>query len=110
MVPLNITSSTSFRIFNDGYENVNLKHQFLDDVANLGIQVHFPEGKNLGITRQKFKVEVSWKFPKPMSFTIKLEFSDDMNRTYIVPVSGTTDNCFFTNYAYFLRSEGRFKI
>jgi hypothetical protein len=33
-----------------------------------------------------------------------------MNRTYVVPISGTTDNCFFTNYAYFLRSEGKFKI
>jgi hypothetical protein len=110
VVPLNIVASTSFRIYNDGYENVNLKHQLLDDVANLGIQLNFPEGKNLGITRQKIKVEVSWKFPKQMSFTIKLEFSDDMNRSYVVPISGTTDNSFFTNYAYFLRSEGRYKV
>jgi|JI6StandDraft_1071083.scaffolds.fasta_scaffold10500_1 hypothetical protein len=110
VVPLNVTTSTSFRIFNDGYENVNLKSQLLDDVANLGLVVSFPEGKNLGITKQKIKVEVSWRFAKPMSFTIKLEFSDDMNRTYVVPISGTADNSFFTNYAYFLRSEGKFKV
>lgn len=33
-----------------------------------------------------------------------------MNRTYIIPISGTADNCFFTNYAYFLRSDGKYKV
>lgn len=42
VVPLNIVATTSFRIFNDGYENVNLKSQLLDDVANLGLVISFP--------------------------------------------------------------------
>ena len=33
-----------------------------------------------------------------------------MNRTFTIPVSGTTDNCIFTNYTYFLRNENRFNI
>lgn len=33
-----------------------------------------------------------------------------MNRTFIIPVSGTTDNCIFTNYTYLLRNENKFKI
>ena len=28
----------------------------------------------------------------------------------MIPVSGTTDNCIFTNYTYLLRNEGKFKI
>ncbi len=74
------------------------------------MKVHFPEGPNIGITRQKLKVDLTWKFLKPMSFCLKLEFIDDMNRTFVIPVSGTSDNCIFTNYTFFLRNEGKFKI
>jgi len=33
-----------------------------------------------------------------------------MNRTFSIPVSGTADNCIFTNYTYFLRNEHKFII
>ena len=35
---------------------------------------------------------------------------DDLNRTYVIPVSGTTDNCILTNYVYFLRNENKYAI
>lgn len=110
VVPLGIQTFSSFKIINDGYENCNLKYQFVDDVAGINVKVHFPEGPNIGITRQKLKVDLTWKFAKPMSFCLKLEFIDDMNRSFIIPVSGTTDNCIFTNYTYLLRNEGKLKI
>ena len=72
VVPLNVETTSSFRIINDGYENVNLKCQFLDDVANIGVKLSFPEGLNIGITKQKLKIDLSWKFSKPMSFCLKL--------------------------------------
>ena len=104
VVPLDIETTSSFRVLNDGYENCNLKCQFLDDVANIGVKLSYPEGLNIGITKQKIRVELSWKFSKPMSFCLKLEFTDHMNRTFTIPVSGTADNCIFTNYTYFLRN------
>jgi hypothetical protein len=72
VVPLDIETSSSFKILNDGYENCNLKCQFLDDVADLGVKVSFPEGNNIGITRQKLKVDLTWKYHKPISFCLKL--------------------------------------
>ena len=87
-----------------------MKYQFIDDVAEINVKLNFSEGSNIGITRQKLKVDLSWKFLKPMSFTLKLEFTDDMNRTFVIPVSGTADNCIFTNYTYFLRNEGKFTV
>ena len=45
-----------------------------------------------------------------MSFCLKLQFTDDMNRTFTIPVSGTADNCIFTNYTYFLRNQNKFVI
>lgn len=104
VVPLDIETTSSFKILNDGYENCNLKCQFLDDVADLGVKVSFPEGNNIGITRQKLKVDLAWKYHKPISFCLKLEFTDDLNRTFVIPVSGTADNCIFTNYTFFLRN------
>jgi len=82
----------------------------LDDVAGIGVKLTFPDGLNIGITKQKLRIELAWKFSKPMSFCLKLEFTDDMNRTFTIPVSGTADNCIFTNYTYFLRNENKFKI
>lgn len=110
VVPLDIETTSSFKILNDGYENCNLKCQFIDDVAELGVKVSFPEGNNIGITRQKLKVDLNWKYHKPISFCLKLEFIDDLNRVFVIPVSGTADNCIFTSYTYFLRNEGRFII
>lgn len=104
VVPLDIETTSTFRILNDGYENCNLKCQFLDDVADLGVKIVFPEGNNIGITRQKLKIDLVWKYHRPISFCLKLEFTDDLNRTFVIPVSGTTDNCILTNYTYFLRN------
>ena len=72
VVPTGVETTSTFRILNDGYENCNLKYQFLDDVANLDVKILFPEGSNIGITKQKLKVDLVWKFNKPMSFTLKL--------------------------------------
>jgi hypothetical protein len=72
VVPLDIRTTSSFRVINDGYENCNLKSQFLDNMASIGVQLSYPEGLNIGITKQKIKVDLSWKLSKPISFTLKL--------------------------------------
>ena len=35
---------------------------------------------------------------KPFSFTTRLEFYDENNRTFGINVSGTADNSLFTNF------------
>jgi hypothetical protein len=72
VVPLNILAETSFNILNDGYENATIKHQVVDDIANLNLRLDFPEGNTLGLTRKKFKCDVGFIFQKPMSFSIKI--------------------------------------
>lgn len=104
VVPLGIETSTFLRILNDGYDNLNLSYEFEDDVMGLDVKVLFPEGNNIGISRQKLKVDLSWKFDKPISFTLLLTFKDDMGRKFTIPVSGTTDNSILTNYVYLLRN------
>lgn len=62
VVPLGVETGTFFRILNDGYDNLNLAWEFEDDVMGLDVKVAFPEGNNVGISRQKVKVDLTWKY------------------------------------------------
>ena len=53
VVPLDIVSRCTFKIINDGYENLTLKHEIVNDVGNLPIHLEFPDGKTLGVTKPK---------------------------------------------------------
>ena len=108
VVPLGIESKCIFRVINDGYENLTLKYRVLEE-DNFPIVCHFPEGKSVGITKQKLRVEASFLSEKVMSFTTKIEFCDTTGNFYYIPISGTTENCLLTNFPYMLRNKEEFK-
>ncbi|KAL4497051.1 hypothetical protein ABPG72_002207 [Tetrahymena utriculariae] len=109
VVPLGIESKCIFRIINDGYENLKIKHQVLEELGNIKVDCRFPEGKNLNVSKNKLKVEVYFSSKKPISFTTHIEFKDDKNKGYVIPVSGTTDNSLFTIFPYMQRCKGEYK-
>lgn len=37
VVPLNIESRCSFKLVNDGYENLNVKYRVMDELGNLNL-------------------------------------------------------------------------
>ena len=102
IVPLGIQTKCQFKVINDGYENLTLKENFANDF-NGNLNIKYLEGKNLGVTKNKIKLEVNFQSEKPFSFTTKLDFIDNDGRSYTIPVSATTDNCLFTNYSYIQR-------
>ena len=53
VVPLDIAAKCAFRIINDGYENLTLKHKIPNDLGALNLEVIYLDGKNLGVTRSK---------------------------------------------------------
>lgn len=110
VVPLNVESRCSFKIVNDGYENLSIKTRVMDELGNLGLKCDFPDGKTLGVGKSKIRVDVSFNLPKPVSFTTKIEFSDEQGKVYTIPVSGTADNSLFTNFQYLQRCQGDFRI
>ena len=65
------------------------------------ITLQYPNGSNLGITRKRIKVEAVFKHDRPLSFTLNVEFYDENNRVYTLPISGTTDNCIYTTQDYY---------
>jgi hypothetical protein len=103
VVPLNVQSRCSFRIINNGYENLTLNYSIIQEFGNVGLELDFPEGKNLGITKNKIRVEARFHYKRPISFSIPVEFFDENQRTYSIIISGTTDNCIFTNYQFIQR-------
>ena len=55
-VPLKVQSKCQFKIINDGYENLNLKYNIPQDLGPINIELNFPDGKSIGITKNKFKI------------------------------------------------------
>jgi len=102
IVPLGIVTKCQFKVINDGYENLTLKERFANDF-NGNLQLKYLEGKNLGVTKNKIKMEVSFYTEKPFSFTTKLDFADNEGRNYTIAISATSENCLLTNYSYFQR-------
>ncbi len=46
----------------------------------------------------------------PVSFTTKVNFFDEQGNQYVIPVSGTADNCLFTNFPFMQRHRGEYRI
>ena len=103
VVPLGIESSIKFKIKNEGYENEEIKAEFeIYQQGILPIKFNFLENNNIiGYSKTELKCEVKMLSNKPISFTTKLIFFDTQGKQYPIMVSGTTDNCLFTNYSFF---------
>lgn len=89
VVPLNVESRCTFRIINDGYENLNLRYKVFGEEGGILIRLRFNEGINLGITKKRLRIDAIFTSAKPVSFTTRIEFYDESGKTYTLPISGT---------------------
>lgn len=99
-----------FRILNDGYENLTLRHKVFGEEGNINVKLKFPEGNNVSMSKKRIRVEALFQSLRPLSFTTKIEFYDESGKVYTLPVSGTADNCILTCYAYLQRTSGEYRI
>ena len=107
IVPLGIESSIKFKIKNEGYENEEINAQFETYPQGvLPVRLVWSENThNIGLIKNDLKLEIKFMSQKPISFTTKLVFYDKEGKQYPIFVAGTTDNCVFTNYTFFQRTE-----
>ena len=103
-VPLDTETKASFMVCHNGYENQELRCKIASDVGKLPITINFPDGQNLGVTKQKVKVEASFTFSTPLSFTTFIDFFDDEGNKFSIPISGTTDNSVFSVFSFMQRN------
>lgn len=100
IVPLGIRSRCLFYIINEGYESLEVKYRLPTDTIRIPLDMSFPEGYQLGITKPRIPVEVYFQSAKPISFCAKIEFLDNEGNSYKLPVCGTTDNSVLTCHQY----------
>ena len=54
-----------FKIFNEGYDNYNLKHNIITELGSINLKANYIEGKNLSVTKTKIRVELQFSNSKP---------------------------------------------
>lgn len=52
---------------------------------------------------------MSFTSKKPISFTTRIEFKDEKNVGYVIPVSGTSDNSLLTVFPYMQRNKDDYR-
>ncbi|CAD7936763.1 unnamed protein product [Amoebophrya sp. A120] len=109
-VPLGVTAKATFNILNDGYESMDAEYRLPAEYAKIPLQVRFPEGQQLTLSRTKLPVEVEFCSTKSLSFTAKLEFVDADNRSYVIPISGTADNCVLSTSQYLMENTADYAL
>lgn len=97
-------------VCHNGYENLELRPKIATEVGKLPITLNFPDGKNLGVTKQKLKVEAVFSNKKPLSFTTFIDFYDDEGNKFSIPISGTTDNSLFTVFSFLQRNQDEISL
>ena len=101
--PLDIPARATFMVCHNGYENLQLRPKIANEVGKLPIELNFPDGENLGVTKAKLKVEAVFTSSKPLSFTTFIDFFDDEGNKFSIPISGTADNSVFTIFSFMQR-------
>jgi len=64
-----------FKIINEGYETIDIKHRIcsLDELLLIpDLILFYPEGSKMGINKKELYVIVKFVAKKPVSFTVKL--------------------------------------
>ncbi|KAJ3113168.1 Cilia- and flagella-associated protein 47, partial [Phlyctochytrium bullatum] len=140
LIPIGVEASATFSIVNYGCERTEIKHLISEDAVGRGghLELQFPEGKLLKSDGEKLTVVLKFsgtlslasgpgrndpngsqleakkdgpsKPYGPISFTTKIEFSDNNHRTFYLPVHGTSDNSALTLHTYFWRTRSEFKF
>ena len=107
IVPLGFESSIKFKVKNEGYENEEINAEFESYPQGvLPVKFNWLENNHsVGYNKSELKCEVRFSSNKPVTFTTKLIFYDKAGQQFPIQVAGTTDNCIFTNYSYFQRTE-----
>lgn len=108
-VPLDVVTKTTFYISNDGYESLDLRYKIAGD-GKLPVTLAFPDGQTITSNHNVLPVEVSFCSKKQMTFTVNIDFYDDMDGIFSIPITCTADNSLLTTFGYVKYREGSYTI
>eukprot|EP01065_Artemidia_motanka_P047272 TRINITY_DN736_c0_g1_i2.p1 TRINITY_DN736_c0_g1~~TRINITY_DN736_c0_g1_i2.p1 ORF type:complete len:2968 (+),score=1059.89 TRINITY_DN736_c0_g1_i2:73-8904(+) len=106
VVPLDVPSRAVFNINNEGYDSLDLRWRLpgsdkWGEQGSLPIQLNFPDGSTISTTSHpQLAVEVICVAKKPSSFTASIDFGDEDDGVFSIPVTFLSDNCLLTTFPY----------
>jgi hypothetical protein len=80
-------------VVNDGYDNLELSFRLPPDSGRLPVSVSFPEGKLIGLAKERLPLEVRCCASRPLGFTTCVDLLDEDGRAFSLVVTGAADNC-----------------
>lgn len=92
-VPLGVASTRRVYVVNDGYDNLELSVRLPPDSGRLPVSVSFPEGKLIGLAKERLPLEVRCCASRPLGFTTCVDLLDEDGRAFSLVVTGAADNC-----------------
>lgn len=93
-VPLGVTAKARVYLVNEGYDNLELSLRLPPDSAHLPLSVAFPEGRLLGLAKERLPVDISvCCSSRPLGFSTTIEFLDEDGRAFGLTVTAATDSC-----------------
>merc|ERR1712130_73857 len=105
-VPLNCRSSKLCIIKNHGYENLEIRHEIIDDKAAGFIKIGYPNGRIIGGNGpNSLQIEISFISSISIAFTTRIDFLDCENNRFSIFVSGMTDNCILSNQPFLYSND-----
>jgi hypothetical protein len=97
--PVGVPTTVSFWVLNNGYDNLNVRHQLPADSTSLPLSIAFPQGTMIGIVKTRIPVEVTFAPTKAMSFSAHLDLLDADGNKFSIPLVGTADASILTTSA-----------
>ena len=74
------------------------------------LKLFFPEGTVTSLAKSVLPIEVQFLSRRPVAFTANVEFFDDRGASFIIPVSGVTDNSLLTVFPFVEGNRDAFVI
>ena len=108
-VPLDVVTKTTFYVSNDGYESLDLRYKIAGE-GKLPVTLNFPDGQTITSNHNVLPVDVVFSSKKPITFTINIDFYDDAEGIFSIPVTCTADNSLLTTYSYVKSRDGSFTV
>eukprot|EP01079_Euglenida_sp_SAG-EU17-18_P004709 gene4709-858_t len=96
-VPLGVSSVATVSIRCEGYEDMQVR---CNVPSQFPLQVLFPEGDVLSTTKPSVTAQITFSSPKPIAFSVKLDFLDEEGNKFPVAVSGAASNSSLLTFPY----------
>lgn len=81
-------------------DSASSQGRITSDSERLPLELFFPEGRLVGLAKQRLLVMVSFRSSRPISFTSRVEISDTDGQRFSIPVSATSDSSVLTTQPY----------